>query len=400
MHESQRNTAEADAPIRVAFLQPSLAKYRVPVFRELAARPGIDPVFFCGDDADIPSVDADGFEVVRTPLIKRRVLGMSLLEHPMIDGLSRDPQGFNVLVFPWNIRYPSLLPALLRARRKRIPVILRGHGYSKNERWPLQQFRNRLARLAAAVLFYDRRTADRFAEHGLAAERLFVAPNTIDQSPVQAARDAVLSNPAALRAFQEEHGLTGKRVLLYVSRILPANRLDLLVDALPQLLRKEPETVVVLIGKENLAAKQLQEHAEAQGVADRLRFLGAIYEEEKLAPWFLTADAFVYPENIGLSILHAFGYGLPVVTCDDLRVQNPEIIAMKPGVNGLTYRRGDATDLAAKLAGLLADADGRRELASAAHRTATQEYTLTAMVDGLVDAIRYAALRNRGAEGG
>ena len=40
--------------------------------------------------------------------------------------------------------------------------------------------------------------------------------------------------------------------------------------------------------------------------------LGSIYDEIELAPWFLTADAFVYPENIGLSILHAFGYGLPV----------------------------------------------------------------------------------------
>ena len=58
----------------------------------------------------------------------------------------------------------------------------------------------------------------------------------------------------------------------------------------------------------------LQSIAEELDVEQYVRWLGSIYDEAQLAPWFLTADAFVYPGAIGLSVLHAMGYGLPVVT--------------------------------------------------------------------------------------
>ena len=64
---------------------------------------------------------------------------------------------------------------------------------------------------------------------------------------------------------------------------------------------------------------------------DSIRWLGALYEQEVMAPWFLSAKVFVYPGYIGLSIMHAMGYGLPVITHDNMDNQSPEVAALRNG---------------------------------------------------------------------
>ena len=107
----------------------------------------------------------------------------------------------------------------------------------------------------------------------------------------------------------------------------------------------------------------------------------------------MVSTAFCYPANIGLSILHGMGYGLPVVTSDKVESQNPEIEALRDGENGFLYRDGDIDDLTAKLEVLLTDSATQNRMSAAAHATATERFSLANMVDGYVDAVRFAAWR-------
>ena len=373
--------------VRVFVQQPALPLYRVPVFRELARRPDINLHLVYGDDPRGPAnVTPDGFVASLRPL--QSLIGGRVLWHtPQLTYATRRQS--DVFVLSWNSRYLSLPLALLRARRSGVRTVLWGHGYSKNETRCGLMARRRIARLADALLLYDRRTAQRYIDFGFAADRVFVAPNAIDQQPIQTARQAWLDRPEALRRFRQEKGLEEGPVLLYVSRIAPANRLDLLIEAIPSLVAKQPGLRVVLIGKappESLAA--LQRLAQRLDVHENVILPGAIYDENELAPWFLSSTAFVYPANIGLSLLHAFGYGLPVVTSDRTEAQNPEIVALQHEQNGLTYTDSNAASLAAALDRILSDTALRDRLAKEAHRTALHEYTLERMVDGMEAAIR------------
>ena len=128
---------------------------------------------------------------------------------------------------------------------------------------------------------------------------------------------------------------------------------------------------------------------------------GPIYDQMQLAPWFLNAEVFCYPQNIGLSLLHAFGYGLPVVTADRVEAQNPEIAALEHGKNGLTYAHGDADALAAALRQLLDQAPLRQEMSGRAEQTVREDFTIERMVDGMEAAVRYChGLRVAGAPPG
>ena len=74
-----------------------------------------------------------------------------------------------------------------------------------------------------------------------------------------------------------------------------------------------------------------------------------IYEEEKIAPLFLKSDMLLSPGNVGLNCIHSLAYGVPVLTHNDFKYQNPEVEAIEDGVTGVFFKRGDFDDMIEKL---------------------------------------------------
>jgi glycosyltransferase involved in cell wall biosynthesis len=377
-------------PIRTIVVQPTLASYRVPVYRELAARPQIDLRVWFGEQKAIHNATPDGFVAEAKPIHTWNFAGQEALWHSaQIEAAGQADA--DAIVLGWSSRYLSLGPALRRARRAGKSVVLWGHGVSKRENAFRRWNRNRIARYATALLFYDEVNAQAAISHGIPADRVFVAPNALDQTAINAARSHWLAHPDELAAFRQTHELVGRKVLLFVSRLTPENRLELLIEAVRLLKSDHPEVLAVLVGggaEETVIRGRIRE----AGVEDYFKLVGPIYDQHDLAPWFLSAEAFAYPSTIGLSLLHAFGYGLPVVTNDNVVGHGPEIVAFqpdpdRPGANGLAYRNGDAADFAAKLGRLLNDRSLRDHLAEGAYQTVELKYNVRNMVNGMVAAI-------------
>jgi glycosyltransferase involved in cell wall biosynthesis len=128
------------------------------------------------------------------------------------------------------------------------------------------------------------------------------------------------------------------------------------------------------------------------GIEAHVRFLGSLYDEEQLAPWFICATCFVYPGPIGLSLLHAMGYALPVVTHDNRARHNPEIAALRHEHNGLEFRDGDQRSLEQQVCRLLRSEALRATLARNARSTAHEDFTIGNMASRVGDAIGLAHL--------
>ncbi|MCC6951045.1 MAG: glycosyltransferase family 4 protein [Phycisphaerales bacterium] len=380
--------------VRVVLTQPTLTKYRVPVFRELAARPGIDLLVVHGEETNMPTAKPDGFRTQLVPL-RERVMGSEAFRwhDAQIDFCTKDKA--DVVLLSWSTRYLSLLPGLIKARWNGVRTVLWGHGYSKAETRLRDRTRATLASLADALLFYNHTAAQMYIDSGYAPpEQLFVALNTIDQAPIRSVRDAWLAEPARLAEFQKANGLEGRPVVLFVSRLQPWNRTDMLIRAAAALRAKHPGLCVAIVG-DGPASDPLRALARELRLDDTVKFTGAIYGEDQLAPWFLSAHAFCYPANIGLSLIHALIYGVPVVTSREQRAQNPEIEAFRDGENGLGFPQDDLEGMTAALDRVLSDQAFQRTLSAAARATVEHDYTISKMVDGLEGALRYAAARKR-----
>jgi glycosyltransferase involved in cell wall biosynthesis len=377
-------------PIRVTIVQPALPKYRIPVFRELANRPGIKLRVAYGAMKGLDNVVAEGFDAVRVRRWERTIAGLPImLDTAEWKYCSR--RWSDVVLLRWSPRSILQLPALLRARVSGVPVVLWGHGYSKFERGWWRGVRNSFIKLAEALVFYEPRTRDAFLQAGYAPERLFVALNSIDHTEIEAARSWWQHRPDQLDQFRRRHDLDRGPVVLFVSRLTPANRVDLLVRATAELAHQFPNLRTVIIGSGFEEKERLQTLARQLQVDDNLVFQEGIYDERELAPWFLSADVFCYPANVGLSLIHAMWYGLPVVTSDNSAIQNPEIVALEPEVNGAVYQHENLRSLVDVLQKTISDEAGRESMSRAARQTVESRFTVKQMVDGMEQAIRFAS---------
>lgn len=381
------------AGARVAVLQPLLPHYRVPVFDLLARTTGIELTVLCdmhpkGSLKSVPPTDAFLCEQS-----DQRSLGPVLSQPAMLSVATG--RRFDAAVFTWNPRILELVPSLLACKVTRKGSVLWGHGYSKQDSPTRRALRRNVLRFADSALLYGRAERARLVDAGWDAGKIFVAPNAIDQGSVQSASSAWNAEPGRLRRWQEENGVTNGRVVVFISRIEADKRVDLLLDAFARLAKKQLDLRLAIIG-DGSCLDEARRHSAALGIESRTTFTGAIYDEEAMAPWCLSAACLAYPEAIGLSIYHAFGYGLPVVTSDNIPSHNPEIESLRPGVNGLLYAHRDVDAFAKAIERLLEDPRGREGWRKAALETvhAPGGYNIRAMVDGFADALWHALSRH------
>ena len=375
-----------DRPTRVAVVQPSLAAYRVPVYRELARRPNVDLHVYYGTTPGMTNAAPDGFDAAPAPLKRVRVAGHPLNWHAAHLTASR---GADVMFVTWDVHYaPSLLPGLALARRRGCGTVLWGHGYGGGEGPGRRRLRNALGRRADVLQVYGERPRQWLIDDGFDPGRVVAAPNTVDASPMRDAAERLRNDPARLDAARRELKLD-RPTLLHVARHRADRRVDLLIEAAATLTPTFPTLRLALIGRGQDDA-DLMALADRLGVRDRVSTPGPVYDEDALAPYYLLSRALVFPDKIGLSLHHALAYGLPVVTHGDARHHAPEFEALDEDVNGLTFARGDVGDLARVLGRLLGDDALRHRLGEGARRTMAERFSLSNMVDGFVASVRAA----------
>jgi glycosyltransferase involved in cell wall biosynthesis len=242
----------------------------------------------------------------------------------------------------------------------------------------LERLRLAWWRLFSNLLVYTDDEVVYLRERGFSRKLLVGMNNGLNQQELEAC--AAQFPPQRLAEWRRDMGLEDKTILLSCARLVPKNRFDLVVDALPDLLKADPSLVWCVLG-DGGERERLDRLARARDVSHAIRWQGALYDEKALAPWFLSSVALVHPGAVGLTLLHAFGYGLPVVTHDDRQQQMPEIAALKDGHNGLLFRSGDVRSLAENLTKLMRTPQLRTTLSEAALHTARKEFNTEVMAN-------------------
>jgi phosphatidylinositol alpha-1,6-mannosyltransferase len=196
--------------------------------------------------------------------------------------------------------------ALLIARLKQAKLIVQMHGIEAWQRpTSLCRIAVEAADLVLCVSRYTRAQVLNWA--AIAPERVVVLPNTVGAN----------FTPGDGSQLRTAWGLEGKRILLSVGRMSPHERYkghDRVIRSIPQLLDAGIDVVYVIVGEGDDRAR-LQLLADQQGVADRVRFVGAL-EPATLVDAYRMADLFVMPstgEGFGIAFLEAMACGTPAL---------------------------------------------------------------------------------------
>jgi glycosyltransferase involved in cell wall biosynthesis len=275
------------------------------------------------------------------------------------------------------------------AKRQGVATMLFGHGTSKNDGTWKAAPRYALAKLADVLVTYSVGARDAYLARGWPSDRVFAAPNALDLNAIDAMRSQVLSDPQTIRAFRQKNGIGDGPLALFVARLDPPRRVDVLLQAVARLTTDFPNLQLAVIG-DGPARTELQTQAARLEIIERVHFVGAVYDEAELARWFCSADLFTFPSFMGLSALHAMGYGLPIVAGNDRWSHGPEVEAVVHEKTGLLFEHNNSLAMADAIRRIITDAELRERLSRQGRALAHEQYSMPAMIDAFEYAIRAA----------
>lgn len=315
---------------RKIIFQPALPRYRLDFFERVERRFGERfTVYYSQTDMGALTASISDRRWARR-LSPMRALLPGLEWQPGV--LSTPVRRGDIVVVCGGPRTISSMLMLIWAGLRGAKTVWWGHywsGTSKTHRFFL---RRQLMRLASALLFYtDQEVEEYKVSHGKHDRRIVTALNNgIDVDPI-----------AALRAPYDP--AKRDKAVLFIGRLTAKAELPLLLKALADPRLGDVRLEVIGDGEER---RLLEALAGTLALGDRIVWHGGTTDEAAIARIANNCRLFVYPGGVGLSLLHAMAYGLPVVVHDDRRAQMPEIAAFYRAGNGLSFRRGDSAALA------------------------------------------------------
>ncbi|MFG2051512.1 glycosyltransferase family 4 protein [Micromonospora sp. NPDC048935] len=177
---------------------------------------------------------------------------------------------------------------------------------------------------------------------------------------------------------RERHGLTGRPVVVCVSRLVPRKGQDVLLRALPLVRRAVPDVSLLIVG-DGPDRVRLEKRANDAGLGDAVVFTGAV-ESEELPAHYAAGDVFAMPcrtrragqdiEGLGIVYLEASATGLPVVAGNSGGAPD----AVREGETGYVVDGRDVAAVAERLVTILRDSALAKRLGDAGRRWVEAEW--------------------------
>lgn len=273
----------------------------------------------------------------------------------------------------WAVR---LLHRVFRKKLVLVGFFYRPDGFSKAVR--LRDFlRRRLRASASALIAYTERGRLELMDGGEAPDRIFVNGNTLDTDKLLELATAVTESDRIEQ--RTALGIQDQHVLVFLGRLRPIKRVEVAIEAVRLL---GPDFVLVVIG-----GGEEQERLEAEAADTSARFVGLTYDEKEVARLLSIADLMVLPGSVGLTCIHGFASGLPVLTTSEAATtQTPEMAYVVDGENGFILQAADADLYARCIRELVGDRETMARLSAGAIATA-RELTMDRMAESYVAAI-------------
>ncbi len=232
---------------------------------------------------------------------------------------------------------------------------------------------------ADGVITFSEAGRQRLISEGLDAGKIVQAPNTLD---TDALFELAERYPRAERdRWCQELGLDPqKRYALFVGRLNPLKRPTYAVQVFRRIkeVHANAQFLIVGDGPERLAVADYIRREAVSGV----HLLGAVYDDERLARLFTLSEVLLMPANLGLVVVHAFCFGLPIVT-ERSATHGPEIEYLADGENGWMVEASRPQETADRAQLLLADSGLWSRMSANARQTAVADADVRVMVKSM-----------------
>lgn len=262
-----------------------------------------------------------------------------------------------------------IIPLTYYCKVKKIPMIYWNHGI--NLRDPNNKLKNCIFRfvhnISDAIILYTPNELKYIKAKN--KEKTFIAYNTLNF------KDINKSIVSSKEHIKKKYKINEEKIILYVSRVLPYKKLDVLLEKF-----KGNNNIGVVIVGNGISDEQMQ----LINSYNNLHYLGEMYDRDV---WdiFSIGDIYSTPGHIGLGLNEAFYWGKPVVVLEGNHA--PEIYYLEQGKNGFIV--SDEKDLKEKVLYLLENKEIYNNFSNYAKKTYRDKCDISNMFNGFIKAIDY-----------
>ncbi|NQU25304.1 MAG: glycosyltransferase, exosortase A system-associated [Candidatus Nealsonbacteria bacterium] len=266
--------------------------------------------------------------------------------------------------------------AAAAARRLRLPLVYEIRGIWEDAAVDLGRLREtalkyrisrmletRVARRADVVVAIADRLIAEFAGRGVDRRKMFLVPNGVS------VKDFEDVEPASNAQLKEKLGINGCVAVGYIGSLYPWEGVDDLIRAVPEILRRQPNTKFVIVGRGE-QEQLLRKLTDELSLESHVCLVGGVPHDE-VADYYGILDVLVYPRRSSrntelvtpLKPLEAMAMGKALLASDVGGLR--ELLADGAG---LLHRPGDCDDLAEKCALMIGAPEKRKTLGDEARR--------------------------------
>lgn len=353
----------------IHIVQPAIPKYRIPFFYSICEKyevkfysTKIDFLGVKSVTSELPVMESDGFISIFKRVFWHKKLPFFKVFH----------KG-DIVIISGNPRVLNYMLLFMVLKIRGVSTVWWGHGWSAGSFGYLAQFRIFLMRcLSSYQLFYTDREKDL-----LGLKNTYALNNGLEQSLF---KDAVATLPVVKKSIPGN----GDIQLLFIGRLTDKSNFGLLLNALS----KCPNNINLNVIGDSSSINRYNRLAHDLGIHERIRWHGALFDEIEIAKVMLDSHVFVYPGAVGLSLIHAFNYGLPAIVHSSDKNHMPEFSAFEDGINGLSFEMNNVDSLAEIIKKLTSlDCKSYDELCHGAYSTVEKSFNVDDMVnrfDGMI----------------
>ena len=299
-----------------------------------------------------------------------------------------------IVIHEFALCMPSLFISLIFQKVRGKKFVIWGHGYDKKKgfnpsRSVLDYLRLKCLQWSDAIILYDSDTRNSLSSF-LDKKKMFVANNTLDTDYLLKIRDQIRKEK--IQFLRQKHKFKYKYNLRYIGRLIPHKWPKLIVNVFEELpLETRNITGVHIIG-DGPEEKEMIDLVKHKGFEENIKFYGSIHDERILGELLWLSDLLINPGYIGLSVVHAFCFGCPVVTFEQTEsgpYHSPEIINVIHNETGYRIRDLDVKLMAETILFQLLNENISRGIKLKVQEYVKNNLQVKFMIEGFTSAIKF-----------
>jgi phosphatidyl-myo-inositol dimannoside synthase len=308
-----------------------------------------------------------GVEVIRD---KARILLPTPGVAFCVSALVKD-RGIRTAFFGAAAPLAMLTPTLRRAGVKKVVALTHGHEVWWSKIWPFTWAMKSIARHVDHLTYlgeFTRKAISRPISDSARASMVKIAPGI----------DTDHFAPVDSTDLKRSLGLTEKKIIVSVGRLVHRKGQDVLIAAMPEILREIPDAHLLLIG-EGPYRQYLETRVKKLQLDSHVSFIGRISYRD-LPRYICLGEVFAMParsrfaglevEGLGIVYLEASACGLPVLAGNSGGAPD----AVREGVTGVVVDGRDAQTVAQSISELLAAPERARQMGLAGRAWIIKEW--------------------------